>query len=499
MKDHYIVTVKDLVSGQVSTEGRFCKIHEDVQVRYYCETEERQVCVDCVSLYTCPSGHKRMTLKEAAAKQVSNIEELRKKCTANKKKFEDAFQKTVSTTSDLSDSVDKAKTELIKCKQQYIQQVEQVFDKQIHEIDKIQKERGSVLENKKKTFQSEISKLEKADNQAMHLTTCKSDYMITHKYPATAKSLNQLNLEKLKVDDKPLGYLGYLRYESIPMSVPCPGYVIQGEKWKLTDQFFIKELEKPKGIAINQYGDLTITSYDKGVKVFSRTGQVKGLFMEDCRTSDVAITHDNRYVVANKKCIQFHTENGMFLSNVPVSDGRDNESNLTSVAVDANDQIIAGHEGNDISIHYADGSLISKFATKSSPFCLDATSEGEIVCSYRDYSHIKCLELMDYSGSNIRTIQPPPEVKEWIPSYVCCREGEIFVVNGCKTAGIFVFSDHNGDPEGIFRYTAKGQYLGCVTTEVKCPVRIALSKDGMELFVVDDDGRGGKVKIFQRA
>ena len=52
-----------------------------------------------------------------------------------------------------------------------------------------------------------------------------------------------------------------------------------------------------------------------------------------------------------------------------------------------------------------------------------------------------------------------------LPSYACCRQGELFIVN-----------NRNGDLTGIYRYTAEGDYLGCVTTEVNIPAGIALSK-----------------------
>ena len=87
MKDRHIGTIQDLASGQISTESRFCKTHGDLQVRYYCETEEKQVCVDCVSLKICPVEHERVALKDAAQKQSFLIDELVKKCNKNKKKF----------------------------------------------------------------------------------------------------------------------------------------------------------------------------------------------------------------------------------------------------------------------------------------------------------------------------------------------------------------------------------------------------------------------------
>ena len=88
---------------------------------------------------------------------------------------------------------------------------------------------------------------------------------------------------------------------------------------------------------------------------------------------------------------------------------------------------------------------------------------------------------MDYSGSNVRVLQPPSNVKEWSPGYVCYRQGEIFVSNYGDSPAVMA----------VFRYTSKGQCLGCVTIEVTHPQGLALSQDGMELFVVRGGAMGG--------
>ena len=152
---------------------------------------------------------------------------------------------------------------------------------------------------------------------------------------------------------------------------------------------------------------------------------------------------------------------------------QDKLSDANSVAVDSSGKIVAALVDNTISIHNADGSLISKFATQSEPFRLAVTSNGQIVSSFyaTESEQSTSVQLIDYSGGNIRVIQPPAEGKVGSPGFVCCRQGEIFVSY-----------TNAGDSSGVYRYTSEGDYLGCVTTGVNYPQGIALSKDGMELL-----------------
>ena len=199
------------------------------------------------------------------------------------------------------------------------------------------------------------------------------------------------------------------------------------------------------------------------------------------------MTKTNKYVIDGKEEMLKYNSQGNQISKLKLYDMKDELSDPFCVAVDPNGKIIAGLADQTISIHDADGSLVSKFATRSQPYHLAATSNGEIICSILDTYLGQCtsVQLMDYSGGNVRVIQPPAEVQVWTSRFMCCRQGEIFVSN-----------TGTGKPNGVYRYTSEGDYLGCVTTEVSNPRGIALSKDGTELFAADyhDD----QVKIFQR-
>ena len=197
--------------------------------------------------------------------------------------------------------------------------------------------------------------------------------------------------------------------------------------------------------------------------------------------ADIAVTPDNRYVIApvNEQFLQFHDENGKHLFTRCIKDVNNEGSNLNTVATDARGRIFVGQVQKTISVHYADGSPISKFATKLMPYRLDVTPNNEIVCSFYQNAD---LQMFDFSGMNARVIHLPPKVTTWCPGYVLCSEGEIFVSN-----------EKDGS---VHRYTCDGTYLDCVTRNVVVPRGMAMSNDGNQLFVLD--GQKNVMMIFHR-
>ncbi|XP_072046041.1 E3 ubiquitin-protein ligase TRIM45-like [Amphiura filiformis] len=482
MKDHHIVTTKELQSGQVTTEGRVCEVHGE-QVRYYCETEDKQVCMDCISLKTCPIEHVRTTLKEAAKKQVVAIADLMTKCANNKKKFQDGIDETKSDMDALNKSTKQVKSELVRLKQQYIQKVEQLFDHQSSEVDTVHKYRVKVINRRKQALDAGISKMDTVCEEASNLITSGQDYLITHKFSSLSKNLDALSTAQPMV----IGFIAsYVKFEPMPMSVPPIGYLVRKNQWKLCDQFYTQGISAPQAIAINKDGEIAIASYQKGVVIYSSDNQVKRSFLQDPQSiTGIVVSNDNRYIVSNGADllgIQYFNKNGKRLSTIPVTDVQNKQCNLNSVAVDPQGRIVAGLVQNTVSIHYTNGELISKFSTTGHVYRLAITSKGDILISFLGKDS---LELINYSGQSIKAIAPPPTVKKWAPGYVCCGKGEIFVVN-----------ESSGKPLGVFRYTADGDYLGCVTTDVTDPRGIALSQDGMELFVVER--KDNQVKVFHR-
>jgi hypothetical protein len=181
--------------------------------------------------------------------------------------------------------------------------------------------------------------------------------------------------------------LGYLRFESVKTKLPIFGYVLQSmgasKRWKLSRSFVAKKLNKLTGIAIDKDGNVVVASWGKGIKVYTKYGEIIGTVYDSHGSPDVAVSTDNRCVFApiSQVCIQCNDMQGNKVFAAPVT-GMDNKpSAVNSVAVDLNDRIIVGQTKYTISIHNTDGSLISKFATESMPYRLAITSNKEIVTS----------------------------------------------------------------------------------------------------------------------
>ena len=148
-------------------------------------------------------------------------------------------------------------------------------------------------------------------------------------------------------------------------------------------------------------------------------------------------------------------------------------------------KIIVGTFSDAVSILDPDGLFLSKFTTNYNlwPKCLTATSSQQIAMSF---SSGDGLQLVDYFGGHARVIQPSPDVEKWDPYFLCCsQQDELFVV--CQEY-----------PAAIYRCSTSGEFLGCVTTDVKDPMGIALSKDGEELYVAEHIPNDTSIKIFRR-
>ena len=491
MSKHRVVTMEDILSGKVSLSAEvesICKVHGE-PYKYYCKDEQKAICQDCVILKKCPTEHDRITIDEAAQSKSEELDGLVKRSVKTLKKYQEAVKATELVGKELEIHTQIAKDVLSKVEQDYSNLVKKTVKRFGDEIEKIKAEKIKELNEKKANLGSTIEEITKAKEDATRVIKSKFKIEVVSSHTTLSAQLQNLLKNQPVSADKAIGYV---KFEAAPLTMPTIGEVVKDEaqvqRWQLIKQFRTEDFERLHGLVINEVGDIGLTSAENGVQVFTRSGERKCILINGPKqVLSIAMTLDNKYVVDGSKEILMFDDYGNKVSNILLYDMQDELSFANSVTVDFCGKMIAGLVSNTISIHNADGSLISKFATQSEPLRLAATSNGEIVSSFYDaeLEQGTSVQLMDYSGGNLRVIQPPAEVKVWRPGFVCCGQGEIFVSN-----------TGSGKPNGVYRYTAEGDYLGCVTTEVSNPSGIALSKDGMELFVADsgDD----HVKIFQR-
>ena len=492
MRNHRVVTMEDILSGKVNLSAEVenvCKEHEQ-PYRYYCKDEKKVICQDCVILKKCPHEHDRITIDEAAQNKSEELEGFVKKSAETLQKYQEAVKATENVEKELEFHSTIAKNALSKVEQDYIILVKKTVTTFGDEIEKIKMERINELDKKKINLESTMEQITKANKDATKVIKSESKMEVISTHATLSTQLQKLSKSQPVAADKSLGYV---KFEAAIPSIPTIGQLLKDgtpeEGWKLTGQFSTGEFNDLYGLALNQDDNIVVCSWEKGVKVFSRNGEAKSALYGFPGSVSVAVLADNKYVTCpiNIQQLKICDCQGKQATTIPITNVDNITSYVNSLTVDTDSKIIVGQVGNTISIHNPDGSLISKFATQSLPYRLAATANGEIVSSFYDTKLQRgaSVQLMDYSGGNIRVIQPPTEVKVWAPGFVCCRQGEIFVSNG-----------GSGDPSGVYRYTSEGDYLSCVTTKVGHPTGIAMSKDGMELFVADNGDN--HVKIFHR-
>ncbi|XP_072013787.1 E3 ubiquitin-protein ligase TRIM56-like [Amphiura filiformis] len=492
LKDHKVITMEDILAGKVNLkkeeESRYCKMHEKL-CEYFCETEKRTLCRDCVILNECPPQHSRVSLKKAAQTHSDELNDLIRQSDVTLKKFQEALKTTTNVRAELEIYSQIATDSLERIEQECIDLVKKMVKDSKGHVDQIKQKRIKLLGQKQTNLESTMKDIKKATEDTTRVLESESEFEILSTHATLSSQLQKLTKSQPEAIDKSLGYL---KFKAATPAIPAIGQILKdktlplGEEWELDGQFSTGGFNDLLGLDINKEGDVVVCtcSWEKGPMIFSRKGQVKCTLYGAPGAVDVAVTPNHMYVTHPRGISQiviYDNAGKHVISTTPIINVNNKSSYANSVAVDSSGKIIVGQIDNTISIHNADGSLISKFATECEPYRLAVTSNGEIVSSFFDRP---VLKLMDYSGSNVRVIQPLAEVKVWDPGFVCCsRQGEIFVSN-------------NGDPRGVYRFTAEGDCLGCVTTQVPNPSGIAMSRDGMELFVANHGEN--YVKIFQR-
>ena len=500
MKGHKIITMEDILSGKVNLtreeENRHCKVHGKL-CEYYCETEKKSLCRDCVILNECPTEHSRISLRKASQIHCAELNDLLQKNNDTLKKYEEAVLMKSCVRKELEIHSQLGEELLNKIEKDYAEQLEDMFQKLKAEIHELKVKRMSEIDQKEANLKSTIREIKSATENTQTVIQSDSEFEMLSSYSTLSTQLQQLfKSQPIAADPN----LGYVKFEAAVPTMPTIGQLLKdgtpGKKWKLTEKFSTGVFDDLHGLTLDQDDNIVVCSCNKGVKVFSRDGQVKCTIFDTPGALDVAVSPDNKYhsIPQNEESIKTNDSNGNELYTTFITD----VDNANSLTIDKDGKIIVGQVDNTISIHNADGSLISKFATQSEPYRLAVTFNGVIVSSFYDtkLEGGTSVQLMDYSGGNIRVIQPPVGVKVWSPCFVCCRHGEIFVANEDEGDDEDTDKDDGETMGGVYRYTSEGDYLGCVTREVGNPSGIAMSKDGMELFVADyyDDC----VKIFQR-
>ena len=87
----------DIISGKVhltkEEQNRFCEAHWKLR-EYYCKTEKKSLCRDCVILNACPSEHLHVSVKMASQIHSDELNDLLQKNNDTLKEYDEAVATT---------------------------------------------------------------------------------------------------------------------------------------------------------------------------------------------------------------------------------------------------------------------------------------------------------------------------------------------------------------------------------------------------------------------
>ena len=190
--------IQDLNLGKVTHADRFCQLHGE-RVRYYCETEQKQVCPDCVGLKTCAVEHDRVSMKDAAKKQAAKMDELIQECKVVNLKVQNAVKDTTKIRLDLIKAEKDAKAALAKVKKDYIARVDALIKEQERQLSNIVRTRNKELQTTIDVLRKKSTEMTKACEKASELTRPGKEFEITYRYHSVTKFLQEQSASQSKL------------------------------------------------------------------------------------------------------------------------------------------------------------------------------------------------------------------------------------------------------------------------------------------------------------
>ena len=229
-------------------------------------------------------------------------------------------------------------------------QLEQMFANFDAELDSLEKQRASKLNNIKEKIQSSMLKIKKACDLSTLVTQMGSFFDITSMYSHLSEVLEDVSQTAIPTADEKLGEihtpkLAKLKYPEQQLS----------EKWKLLKWFStLPGLKNPQGIAVNKDGKIALTDHHRRAGIVTKNGNhevtLQGPF--NMWLYDIAVTANNLYILPSSYEIAFYDNQGVQTKpfRIRTRNHKGSPALVKTLAVDSNGKIIAGLETKSIAI-----------------------------------------------------------------------------------------------------------------------------------------------------
>ncbi|XP_072016945.1 uncharacterized protein [Amphiura filiformis] len=530
-KDHPIITLQELREGKVpdanATEQKMCVQHKGESLLFYCETCDVPICRQCVFVigHRHPE-HKQALLEQAAKGMNEQLKHLAESSIKNEEKVNKALQEIRKIRRDFDLAVSESRIQI----KDTVQKLKSSYLKRLHEAQKVVEEELNNIEKEG------LETIKTADNQLLSIISRVS----------TAKGITKLLQESGSELELASDY-GSLKAVLQDLIAAEPGTIINagqnltevkfeentvqnsdkidiGRVWShrtrckrdfkktpvLKKEFGNsgnEKLSRALDVAVTPTGDIAVTDHTASkVKIFCANGAYKSIFNINVGVDAgqrsypwcIEVGSDNMFYVTDWRSPHvkifdlqgtykryFHT-----VSPDNVAYYTHGSSQVCGLAFNLQSHVLAGNiTHNFISCHSLDGKHLRSIKVTIPPWFLGVTSKGNIIVSpYCCASSSSEVQIIDNTGKILSKFQTPIGVSSWSPAGLVISTH--FKVEEDEDE-VFVADRANG--HAVYRYSASGKYIGCVTKDVSNIAGLSLSGNDNLLFV----GDSSSVKCFE--
>ena len=480
MKHHNIFKLEYVSVSKHGLESSecWCRKHMTMK-RFYCKTCDDAICGECILERSPCFDHQYVTLKEISREYSGQLKSLLHQCKVTKSRCQLAIKKTDEVLKEFTDAVETSKDCLSNIKNEYISMLDDIFTQLRESLKHMKGQRLQVLGQSSKTLRSEYDAIHGVIQFGSSIIK-KTKFDIASNFVVLSSKLREIcgsryipaisTLQVMNIE------LPFLSFHTKLSWKPCWNINVgsRNNSGQILD------------IVAHSDRDICVI-YERGILILSVTGGPKHSIRIPSNEGVIALQEGGFILRRNSLMIYYH-KNGKQISKMALLDSYRMPISLHNpiMITDSKGRILVGSRAAifstrkpRISVHNPDGTIISAFSTSASPRSLAATNNENVVISLDNNT----VQLVKYSGDNVRMISKPPGVQHWVPREVCCGAEELFVVNGRQ--GVEIFS-----------YTISGIYLGQVDIGLDVCKRVGFALDGKKILVWGEDK--GIVQVFEK-
>ncbi|XP_072018006.1 uncharacterized protein [Amphiura filiformis] len=506
-----------------------CVKHKGESLLFYCETCDVPICRQCVVVTHSHPEHKYSEIEQAAKERDQKLQQLHESSGKNEEEVNKALQEIRKTRRDFDLAVSEARIQIKdtvqKLKSSYLKRLDEARKVVEEELNTIEKEGLQTIKTADNQLLSIISRISTAKAITKNLKESGSELEIASDYrslkdmlqgvfaaePATIINAGH-SLTEVKFHDNTAQ-----NSDKIVIGLVCSRGTNREREMRIVKtpvlkmEFGNKGIEKfgwAVDVVMTPRGDIAVTDHNVAkAKIYNADGAFKTTFNVNVGVDAgkgsapwcIEVGPDNLFYVTDYSSpyVKIFDMQGTYkryfhtISPDNVAFNTHESSQVCGLAFNLQGKILAGNiTQNFVSCHSLDGTHQMSVKVKIPPWFLGVTSKGSIiVMSYCANNRISEVQIIDDTGTVLSKLQTPVGVSSWSPvglvisthSKVEDDEDEVFVADR-----------DNGT--AVYRYSASGKYISCVTKGVFSGVcSLTLSDDDNLLLVTNQSS----VKCFE--